>query len=259
MNNESNISRPISHDALRAFLQAIEKVIKIGDESLLWDLCVIGGLFPYDYTDEICTYTYGSQERLQCGADSEYRSYSDDAIDDAKKELEEIAYGDFDEAMSVLESDLDDFPYHYSHRSDIFRPDYFETDDRKIWDKLRQVIAKPADESDQDKLEKTAKAAITKLRTYQQKSYGKMVPVIFATYMKQDSDDTVGVSVKLAWDNRCLRIMTPAPFYAELDDFFINTNPIKRLENFDEKHMPVEIGGYKLHTADIHHLFRYEF
>ncbi len=258
MNIEPNLAMPISHNELRAFLQIVEKVVKIGDASLLLDLCALSGLFSYDYMDDVNTYVFGSQERLQFGADTEYRSYGDDDIDEAKKDLEEIAYGDFDEAMSVLESDLNDFPYHYSHMSDIFRPDYFKADDRKIWDKLRKVIAKPAAESDQDKLERTAKNAVEKLRLYQQKSYGKLIPVMFATYMKQETDDTVGVSVKLAWDNRCLRIITQAPFYAELDDFFINTNPIKRVEFFNKKHLPVEIGGYKLHTADSYNLFRYE-
>ena len=173
-----------------------------------------------------------------------------------------MAYGDFDEAMQDLEYDLralDTLPEGKSLASDVYDSELFDDEgDNKIWGELRAVALKWAGKRYSEASEREALAAVKKLRGYQQKSYGALVPVITVTYLRKVGDDTVGVGVQAAWIDEGLHITTHAPFYEELDDFFINQSPVESRKMFTPDCFPKSIGGYELSGTTIANLFRHE-
>lgn len=192
-----------------------------------------------------------------------YRTYDDENISVAKTNIERCAYGDFDEAMADLEKDL---MYYDRSRgedpflTDIYRSEYFGSDeDRAIWNELREVLNKWGRVGTYDSAADNAvHDAVERLRDYQQKSYGALVPTMTGTYIKKSSEGSHGVGVRLAWVDECLRVTTRAPFYEELDDFFIYQSPVESRKMFTPECFPKNIGGYVLMGVSSNNLFEYE-
>lgn len=242
---------PMSHESLRSLLEIVEKALELGDENLLHNISILSDYIELDSSD-IHTYIRGKYERLPYEND-EYPLYSDKEIESAKERLEKKAYGNFDEGMWILERDLLQIPFHKEIESNVFRPEFFNEEDRRIWESLRQVlIAQPY--ANQETWEKEAKAAYDSLRLYQQKSYGALIPIMIATYKKEAE----GVSVRLAWIDKALVVTTKALFYKELDEYLTHTNPIKSAADFTQDHLPQYIGQYTRESVEYDSLFRYE-
>lgn len=257
MNSQKNTTGPISHRDLRAFLDIAKKAIELGDISLLGNLQTISYLVEPENNQDVQDYINGESDRL-ASIDGEYRMYDDDDIKNAKDALGKVAYGDFNEAMLALEHDLKNISYANKLSSDIFKPEYFSENDRIIWEKLRSVATLLLGNKDGEISGQGSTDALRDLRQYQQKTYGSLIPVIFATYIKDEEQNKTGATVRLAWVDNEIHIQASAPFDRELDDFITNKHPTKSVTDFNQGNLPKIIGGYKLDSADRYDMFCYE-
>lgn len=251
---------PIYHDGLRALLRIVERAIEQDDSDALEDALVLGRKLDFEQHANINTYINGSMERLASDYD-DWFMYNKDQVIEAKRQLEKVAYGDFDEAMRMLENDLyciDRYRNESDIESNVFRSDFFDNDDRKKWHELRSVMLKyfkvPYSENQNDEIEN----AMKELREYQQKSYGPLIPTMTATYIKRYANGADGATLKLIWIDGGVRVDTAAPFYEEIDDYFINQSPIKNRQMFIPSCFPESFGEYKLGDTDSVDLFRWE-
>lgn len=251
-----SVTRPVSHEDLRALLSMVEKAIEKDDLELIGNLQIISHLISSEHED-VRIYMCGEYDKL-AGENNEYRMYDDDDIKISKDYLEKLAYGDFNEAMWALEHDLKNVSHTNSRDSDIFKSDYFADNDREIWEELRQVIINPKTDKNDDDLEIEAADALCRLREYQQKSYGPLVPVMFVNYVKNEKDNRIGISFRLAWIDNHVHVQAEMPYRRELDDFFTNKNPISDVADFNKDNIPKAIDGYKLESVDDYKLFYYE-
>lgn len=242
----------------------VEKALKYQDEELLDYAADLIDVAEYDNKADLRTYIFGTKDRLSKN-DCAYRHgryccYSDESVRGAKRQLEQAAYGDFNEAMQVLERDLFNDSYGDAIESDIYRPNLFSEKDKKLWECLRQPLKVSVVDSDGEKRGIAIMKAYNALRADRQKVCGPLIPVMYAFYIKRANGESVGVTVRLIWDDGCVRVDTCAdvPFYKELDAFFIETNPIKSLDDFNEDHLPRQIGEYLLDGVDAYSMFCYE-
>lgn len=234
-------------------LRLVKSAVDRSDASSLDDLRTIA-----ENDDTLYDYISAQHERL-IKEERSYYIYDDETFASLTSELEKIGFGDFDEAMMALEYDLNSLERYRDAsevRSNIFRPELFNQDDRVIWTELRKIVTehdykkRPADDDNC--------AAVEQLRTYQQKSFGPLVPVMIATYIDDASGKKHGVSVQLSWTNNHLYVQTAAPFAKELDDYFANKASIKTVQDFTEKSLPATIGDYVLSYVSSMDLFEYE-
>jgi hypothetical protein len=254
--NKSDYPGPTSHRTLRALLRTIERAYKQKDIEALHDAYDLTDSSTQDY-DEIVEYINGLSERLRNGEYKSYFMYTDDDVAAMKTDLEMLAYGDFDEAMLQLEYDLrsiDRYRGDDELESQVFRPELFADEDRTKWNELWAITMACLDAPGDSEENGLVSGAIAKLRSYQQKSHGPLVPTLTATYRRENE----GVSVRLAWDDQCLYVETHAPFIVELDEYFINTAPINGIADFTPKCFPERFGEYKLGCVDSANLFKYE-
>lgn len=251
---------PTSHAALRALLRIIERANEQKSIDMLDDArTLIGGAAP-GLAYELKEYVIGLRERIQ-GEDEYYQLQSDDTMSWFKTRLEKTAYGDFDEAMLCLEDDLkgaDSCRSESNLQSNEFRPELFDADDRKVWEELRAVVTNAVGCSDSKKQDDELQQAINKLRAYQQKSYGPLIPTMIASYVKKVKNDTSGYSVRLAWVDEGLRVETNAPFYEQLDEFFINQSPVESRRMFTRSCFPRRLDGYDVAGVAEDNLFKHE-
>lgn len=252
MTKQKTAHRPVSHEPLRALLEIVEKALDLRDDRLLNNISVLGDYVEPDNPD-VHAYLWGEYERLAYDRDEYATMYSDKDIKEVKKYLEKEAYGNFDEAMWALERDLLHVPFQKELESNVFRPEFFNKEDRRMWESLRQVlISQP--HTNHDAWAKEAEDAYKSLRVYQQKSYGALLPIMMATYRRE----AVGFSVRLAWIDNALDVALQTPFYKELSEYLVHTNPIKSVTDFTQDCLPQHIGRYTREAVEYDSLFRYE-
>lgn len=248
--------RPTSHYDIRALLRVIERGYSQNDIEALYDACDLADALSPEYYEDLQTYINGLIENINHNERS-YRMYSDDDINHAKEALYKLAYGDFDEAMMTLEYDLRGIDIHRDEaemESLVFRPELFNDADRKKWNELWAIAQLCLDAPGDSEENGVLAGAIASLRSYQQKSHGALVPTMTATYRKGNE----GVGVRIAWFDECLHVLTHAPFYKELDEFFINTAPVDGIVDFTPGCFPKHIDGYELGGVSSENLFQYE-
>lgn len=249
--------RPISHTELRALLRVVERAYARKDIDALNDAFNLANLLPSEYYEDLQTYILGTREWIRYGDEDDYPMYDNADIHEAKETLEMSAYGDFDEAMDALTYDLrgiDRCRSKDSMQSLVFRPELFTDEDRQKWKELLDVALDCLHKPHDSKLERKVEDAVMAIRSYQQRSFGPLVPTLTATYRRDDE----GVSVRLTWFDECLYVTTHATFYEALDEYFITTAPIDGLADFTPDCFPKLIGGHTLGGITSINLFRYE-
>lgn len=252
---------PPSHEALRALLRIIDRAVERKDKDLLRDIFDLCDRVSPDHAADAEIYVYGLYERSE--SDIGYYVHDEKDIAEAQERLEKVAFGDFDEAMSELMYDLGSAIRYRSMDeagSNIFRSDFFDDGDKVIWNELREVLRRTLVTNGYDEaMEAEADDAIDTLRTYQQKSYGPLIPTMTATYMKRTTEGAPreGVSVRLAWQDDHLEMETYAPFHKELEEYFAN-NPITHIDQFTHACFPEEMMDYELGDVADARLFAYE-
>jgi hypothetical protein len=254
--NGSHYPWPTLHYDLRALLRVIERAYDQNSVEALDDARDLAGALPPECHENLRTYIGGLLERIR-NEERDYRLHTDIDIDEAKEALEKIAYGDFDEAMMKLEYDLrslDRYRNENEMESRVFRPELFSNEDREKWNELQAVVAEYLPEPFSEENDKALEDAVASLRSYQQRSHGALVPTMTATYRNGNE----GTTVRLAWVDEGLQVATHAPFYEELDDFFINTSPIESRADFLPSRFPKSVGEYKLGGIMSANLFQYE-
>jgi hypothetical protein len=254
--NQSNYSGPISHRELRALLRVIERASEQKDREALEDAHVLASVMPDEYKTDVREYVNGLSERARDGNYKAYYMYTDGDVEAMRDSLELIAYGNFDEAMQELEYDLRSLDRYSSDQhmsSRVFKPELFTSEDRIIWKELQDIADIYLHERGEDD-ETAIENAVKKLRLYQQKSYGPLIPTMTATYRNKNE----GVSVRLAWYDNCLHVQTHAPFIEEIDEYFITTAPIKDEADFTPACFPDRFDEYALGDTEVTRLFKHE-
>lgn len=251
-----------SHAPLRALLHIAETAAKHRDPALIHSLRDLVDVAVPDLATDVRIHLSNIEDHLR-NEYAEYHIYDDAIVAEAIGRLEKAAYGDFDEAMRDLEYDLHNYDVPASKdgcASDAYRAELFEDDDdRTIWRELRDVLQRWNNtKMYSPDAEKEISTTIKKLRRYQQKSYGALIPTMTATYIKRSDQGSHGVGVRLAWIDEGLSVTTHAPFYEELDDYFINQAPIESRGMFTPGCFPDKIGGYELGSISEANLFRHE-
>lgn len=178
LSNQPEPNRPIPRDDLRNTLLIIEKGKQYKDTAILKAILNVAFYMPssnhmlYEYLQ---IYQGGLYERL-LEDDAEYYLYDESDIAQAQEELYKRAYGDFKEAMWLLEQDFRGIINHRERDfySDIIQPDYFTEEQRSIWNTFRKNILAAKNNSSEDSSQE-AKHALEKLRTYLQGIYGPLI------------------------------------------------------------------------------------
>lgn len=247
---------PPTYQHLRALLKLTENAIGRKDLDDLAHLYEINYAIDSDWSDNMRIYIVGSIESIQ-GED--YSMYTTEEIGEVKESLTRLAYGNFDEAMATLYNDLSNCGYTDSKGSDIFQNKYFSKAEGKIWRELRRVLNDCRENTlpHTKKFDNTIDQAIDKLRHYQQKSYGGLIPTIIGTYRSIAPNQT-GVSFRLLWRNDCLEIDTPTELHKKFQKLVLKQNKITSKDSFKIDNLPKVIEGRELESADTSELFLYE-
>jgi hypothetical protein len=254
--NQSNYSGPISHRELRALLRIIERAYKEEDSEALDDTYDLVNLLSDEYKTDVQEYISGLIQQTRDGEYKAYHMYTNDSLEAMKDNLEERAFGSFKEAMQEHDYDLrslDRYSSDQNMSSRVFKPELFTSEDRIIWKELQDIADIYLHERGEDD-ETAIENAVKKLRLYQQKSYGPLIPTMTATYRNKNE----GVSVRLAWYDNCLHVQTHAPFIEEIDEYFITTAPIKDEADFTPACFPDRFDEYALGDTEVTRLFKHE-
>lgn len=253
---------PESRQWLRAVLVLIESAKSRGDIAGLFAMKIvcqkIGTLEPLlrAYCDALAERVDDPEER--------YAQCSHERFDKLQKELHAAAYGNFYEALHVLEGDLrllanGQYP---TRNYQTLKTSYFTTDQLRMWRNLSEPLSLhfelnpgPDDIVCLPDYITAANNALTSLREHQQAQYGLLVPVLTATYI----DESAGqVLVRLAWQQDQVIVTTDAPFKNDAIDWFISTHPIYTRDDFTPSVFPEQFGSYRLSEAAHDNLFAYE-
>lgn len=258
MNILTSYAHPVSHASLRALLAIIDSAVARADTATLAYAYDLIPPLDGDVRTNCSVYINGLIGVLEQD-DAGYAQCSEEEITAARLSLDHTAYGNFDEAMHALDHDLLALDPHVAidPASDAFRPEFFDADDRAIWDELRLVITNyQANPSGDYTLE--AYMAHQRLREYQQKSYGPLLPTMVATYLRRTGKDTEGVSARLAWVDETLNVASAEPLAVLLKDHFARKHPITTHDEFVETCFPKMIGDYTLMDVSRSDMYRYE-
>lgn len=252
----SKYTSPPDNCKLRAFLVLVDDFLQKQDKDRFEAVSDLSKELIHE-DDCLKTFVTAVRERIYY-PDEQYRICSDEEFGSIRVDLQKRAYGDFDEAMEALESDLrqvDPTIKRDYFATDVFRPELFEnSSDRRKWSELHSVLMKWRSDTSKDYTQE-ANRAIRLLRVYQQKTYGPLVPVISATYRKGNE----GYSVSMAWIDTRLCVKTYAPFYESMDDYFIHKKPVRSMQEFNVSMLPHNLDGYVLQDTVTRYLFVYEF
>lgn len=247
---------PSSHRELRALLRTIERAYEQKDNDALQDAYDLAVALVKNENDEVVEYISGLSERLRNDYTGHYCMYTDEDIAAMKEPLDRQAYGDFNEAMLALQYDLQSID-RYASESDIeariFKPEYFNNEDRAKWTELYGVANTLLHETKVTIGDNSVARAVSKLRDYQQRSYGPLVPTITASYRRDDE----GFSISVTWLDNEIVIAPYSPFHDELNKYF-DEHPVTAPDNFTPKCLPKSINGYELRTTSCAKVFRYE-
>lgn len=245
------IARPVSHSELRAWLEITEKALKLKDIKLLENLSILSSLFDDEYRRDAFVYSRALLERLEKHKKDVYYVYDDETVELSKDALYRKAYGDFNEAMAAIERDLTRYPADSKCESDAFKPEYFDEEDRKIWDELRKVSIN----LDYDIPDNRNDKYVKKLRKHQEKSYGPQIPVLYASYISRDNQR--GVTLNVAFVNGKLEISAEKKIKKLLEAHFSNL-PITTSKELTKIILPKTLDYYSLVSVNKDYLFEYE-
>jgi len=246
---------------LRAALVMIEKAQSYKDRDLMDSVYEVVYELPVSTQSgpTLRNYLIGVSERV--GKTDGYFVVDDQTLREDRRTLMTQAYGDFKEALIALDSDLLSIDPTIRGRdveSDIFHPLYFSNDaERHAWRKYRTIL-EAWQKSPSTDFTKEAEETRLNLRAYMQTYFGPLVPVMTATYVHQTEKGKQGYTVRLIWKEDCLTVTTTAPFYEELDNYFIEQHPVSGMIDFNERALPKEIGGFTLMDVDSLNLFAHE-
>lgn len=258
MNILTRYAHPVSHSSLRALLAIIDSAVARGDSITLEYAYDLIPPFDGDVRTSCAIYIRGLIESIE-HSDREYAIYSEEDITAARLSLDQVAFGDFDEAMYALDRDLMALDPHVAvdASSDAFRPEFFDSDNQTIWHELRQVIINyKADPARDFTLE--AFVAHQRLREYQQKSYGPLLPTMVATYLCHIHGIAEGMSARFAWVDDTLNIEAAEPLAGLLNEYFAGDDQVVAAEQFNEEMLPRIVGEFHLMNAASSTMYRYE-
>lgn len=229
---------------LRALLFAIERSKKHKDTDLLYKL---KNLAPEGtFTDVHIVVQDAAQEIDK----EDYRTYDKESVGEARQKLDELAYGNFLEACQHLEYDLRAQMF-MNHKngpdSDEFRSEFFNKDERKIWEKCRREIKRI--QTSNITSEDNSHELLSELRLFLERYYGPQIPVTFIGYSLVDEKDMPqkGYSFRAHKLNGKLHVTG----YPEL------TEKVKAaLNNQEDLNPPVKIDN--LHLSTVSHMLLFE-
>lgn len=177
LSNQPEPNKPIPRDDLRNTLLIIEKGRQYKDTDILEAILNVAFYMPssnhmlYEYLQ---IYQGGIYERLVSNDRHQYL-YADHDMAQAKEELYRRAYGDFKEALWLLEQDLRAITTHSpsSHYSDVIQSQYFTNTQRATWEVYRNVVVATRNKPGIHYVKK-AKQALYELRLFLQSLYGQL-------------------------------------------------------------------------------------
>lgn len=214
--------------------------------------------FDGDVRTNCSVYIRGLIESIE-HADQDFAIYNEEDITAARFSLDQVAFGNFDEAMHALDRDLIALDPHVAvdAASDVFRSEFFETEDQAIWRELRQVINDYKADPERD-FTRDAFVAHQRLREYQQKSYGPLLPTMVATYLRYNHGTAEGMSARFAWVDETLNVEAAEPLAELLNEYFSGDNQISAVNEFNEEILPKTVGDYRLMDVGSSSMYRYE-
>lgn len=249
--------RPESHKYLRSYLQLIDRAAELKDVNLLENLANIQLAILPEYNPDVHNVILGNINKLKASSEDAYRIRDDETFLASKMALEKLANGDFCEAMWILEQDLNGWSYYETIDSDEFRPSFADIEDENIWNLCRKALKDAVETGDSDETSGRIDDTLKMLRNYMQKYYGPLIPTVIGIYRIKNKGEK-GVSVQLQWVGTYLQVATYAPFYEQLDDYFINKHPVLSRQDFENINLPEYIGGYELESVERSEIFAYE-
>ncbi len=252
---------PPSHQELRNAIALLKRGRELNDGSIIDNtLSLARSTYEIDASIYALLVTYSDTPLSSAGEDVYYSLHSPEDRKEAETELIRLAYGDFNEALHLLQQDLFNLDPTINRGepfSDIFDANYFTPEQQKLWNELRQPVEDSRNNPGQD-FTKEAMGAFRKLRHHQQQVYGQLLPTMVATYLSNGEEESRGVSIQLIWDDPTLIVNSQAPFNVDLDEYFINTHPVESLRDFIPSAFPQTINDYTLQDVTSENLFRYE-
>lgn len=245
---------PPDYSHLRALLRLVQKAIDTQDTEALkeYELIARGLNVSSDIHTNLRTYLFGSLEQIG-GGQSGYWMYDAESIALSHNTLQRVAFGTFTEAIHDLKLDIQQYSYREERWSDQYNPEYFDSDDRKIWDEARTVLD-TYDGTWSDEADDATDDVVRRINVYMQKYYGPLIPIMGAVYRH----DQHSASVRLAWVDEALQVTTYAPFAEAIEEYFAQAHPITSVDDFKSEVYPEQIAGYKREDVTSASLFRHE-
>lgn len=248
---------PPDHKTLRAFIELIDLGLEQKSEPSLRNIhTVLNGSADVTADEKllITTTICGYMDLIRGG--DYYNIHSKASVDGARDRLDRAAYGDFNEAMYFLEADLRGLDPTIPREilSDIFKPEYFSDDQRRLWHKLRKPVEDYVKNPTEDVYAEAVETS-DELRNYQQSFYGPLLPTMSAGYISDNGTD--GATVQLAYADPVLIVKAAGPLKEGIDVYFAD-HPVQSIEGFVESAVPRRIGGFTLTEIVSSRQFRYE-
>lgn len=257
----TDIIEPQLNDSLRTVLNALNRALELKDSSLTTDIIDLANRLDdldEETIEDLATYGYGTIENNQETNDSDYSIYTPSDVERAKKSLEKIAYGNFNEAMLFLEHDLSDIDPTIKREekySNVFNADFFTKKQQKVWNELRKPVVEHEKYPNKD-LTNEAMASVKKLRDYQQNYYGQLQPVGIVSYVKIVNGDTHGFTARIVNKDGSLELTEPNDNTEDLNQYLKTLG--KQRRNPKQWKIPKEINGYIHTNTEIEFLFPFE-
>lgn len=185
MNEHQKVVYPVRRDGLRAYVEIIEKARELKDQTLFKSARYFYNLVQSENADLpdklIQDYTTGTEERLTGYFEERYALYRDAEMDKLIDSMKRFAYGDPVEAFMDLEYDFNSPIRELA--SDVFRSEYFDSEDRKLWDDARALLKKKSGSYEEmdDEI-----AVLYRLRLHLQKYLGELHEIKIYNFTKSD-------------------------------------------------------------------------
>lgn len=184
MSEPQKVVYPVRRDGLRAYVEIVEKARELKDQALLKSARYFEEVVESKYTDLpeglIYDYTVATEERLSGYFEERYALYRSPEMDELIESMKRLAYGDPAEAFMDLERDFNSPARGVA--SEIYRPEYFDVEDRTLWDEARALLKKS------NSYEETADeiAILYRIRVHLQKYLGDLVEIKIYNFTKND-------------------------------------------------------------------------
>ncbi len=263
IHDPDSIVRPGNHRQLRAFLELVERANERhsgADLHALNNLARDNDVLGYDEIT-MREYIMGLIERLPgSNTQPEYYFTSSNSMAECKRDLYQVAYGDFTEAVVALRRDLASLTDEYrgyeqpdEHR--IYDPSWFTPEQQNVWRVFTVLPEKALTASISAHVHiEDAAEQLARFEDYLDAVFGERCKVMTATYLLNHNN---GQTVRAMLYNDTVQVVTQAPFSADIQSHIDAQLPL-RSNDFNSSIFPKSIGDYELGDVDTAMLYPFE-